>query len=338
MHNVHQDLKCCLQFNKINYPGRLVWTLPKPTETHLAGDFVWGDFVAGSPVPHIDHHVVLRANGNNVLQVGRKSLKQCKMGAEHFLETCLTLAWSHGLINPQFPWNMLHAMVSQTPICFMLVWQIPHFLEKFHAIIRQTPHFLEICFMPWSDKPPTCLVWQTPNFLETCFMPWFDKPPFALCHGLTNPCMLHAMVWQTPNFLGTCFMPWSDKPPSASCHGLTPPPPPLSCYGLTNPLFPWNLLHAMIWQNGHVIYNSAFPSVVVLVLLVGWLNGQCLGCLIWSAIAFCCSMCVFWGFCFFVFCTCGFVCGFFLCVCFSANGVGGGEGGRWGGKVKITSD
>ena len=244
MHNVHQDLKCCLQFNKINYSGRLVWTLPKPTETHLAGDFVWGDFVAGSPVPHIDHHVVLRANGNNVLQVGRKSLKQCKMGAEHFLETCLTLAWSHGLINPQFPWNMLHAMVSQTPICFMLVWQIPHFLEKFHAIIWQTPHFLEICFMPWSDKPPTCLVWQTPISLK-----------HASCHGLTNPHLLYAMVWQTP----VCFMPWSYKPPIslelASCHGLTnphllhamvwhPPTPPL---------------HAMVWQTPYFLETCFMP-------------------------------------------------------------------------------
>ena len=131
--------------------------------------------------------------------------------------------------------------------------------------------------MPWSDKPPIC------------FMLWSDKSPISL-KRFTNPCMLHAMVWQTSSFLGTCFMPWSDKLPSASCHGLTPPP---------------NLLHAMVWQNGHVIYNSAFPSLrtrpaVVLVSLVGWLNGQCLDHLIWLLhVCFC-------------FCTCGFVCLFLL--------------------------
>ena len=69
---------------------------------------------------------------------------------------------------------------------------------------------------------------------------------------------------------------------------------------------------------------------MVLVSLVGWLNGQCLDRLIWSAIAFCCCMCffvhvvlfvflvVFLGFCLFVLFFC------FLPMVVVVEKVGGG--------------
>jgi hypothetical protein len=45
---------------------------------HLGRHLVGGHFDAATPVPHVDNHVVLRANRYHVLVVGRKSLKTCR--------------------------------------------------------------------------------------------------------------------------------------------------------------------------------------------------------------------------------------------------------------------
>lgn len=43
---------------------------------YLAWDFIWSNLISCSPVPHIDHHIMLGSNRNNVLQVWRKGLQK----------------------------------------------------------------------------------------------------------------------------------------------------------------------------------------------------------------------------------------------------------------------